>query len=496
MGFNFNAQGPYNWVDNKRVDPLDSLGTIDNLEPRTGKTLAKVPISGPKEVDRAVTAAKKAFKSWSQLTGFDRGRILTRAGHLLRENVEELAKYEVLDNGKPIWEARMDLDTVISSFEYYGGLAPSIVGQHVKFPNGSFAMVTQEPLGVVGGIGAWNYPLQTSSWKIAPALACGNTFVYKPSQLTPLTVVMLAQILREAGVPEGVFNVIQGEGETGSLLCKHQKVSKLSFTGSIETGTKIMQAGAVGVRPVTLELGGKSPLIIFEDADMKNAVKGALMANFFTQGEVCSNAARVFVQKSILDTFTTEFVRQAKSMKIGDPLHEDTTVGATICKQHADKVLGYITSAVEEGAKIECGGERVVVPGECSEGYYLSPCVLTNCHDEMKAVKEEIFGSVATILPFETEQEVVERANNTPFGLGGGVFTKDLTRAHRVCQNLEAGSLWINTFNLAPAEVPFGGFKMSGIGRENGTAAIQHYTQTKTTYVEMNDVDCGQLYTE
>ena len=411
--------GPFNWVNNQRSEPTEVTGTIDNLSPRTGKTIAQVPISGKTEIDRAVRAAKLALTDWKALSGSERGRILLKTADLVRQNVEELARNEVLDNGKPIWEARMDMDTVIGSLEFFGGVASSIYGQHVKLPGGSFAMISRDPLGVVGGVGAWNYPLQTATWKIAPALACGNTFVYKPSPLTPLNVVLLAELFKEAGLPDGVLNVVQGEGESGAFLTSHPDVAKVSFTGSVPTGTKIMQSAAEGIRNVTLELGGKSPLIIFDDANLKNAVKGAMMANFFTQGQVCSNAARVFVQRGIYLEFLQAFVSQAKKMKIGDPFAEDTTVGATICESHAQKVLGYIKSAVDEGAKIECGGERVILDGELEGGQYLSPCILTNCHDKMKSVQEEIFGSVATILPFDSEEEVIKRANNTAFGLGG-----------------------------------------------------------------------------
>jgi len=496
MGLNTTAQGPFNWVGGERSSPLDSTHMFDNVSPRTGRVFCQIPASGKQEVDRAVATARAAFPGWAELSGMERGRILTKAAAIMRENLEDIARLDVNDNGKPIWEARVDMESVISCLEYYGGLAPAIVGYHCKLPGGSWGTASREPLGVVGGVGAWNYPLQTCTWKVGPALACGNTFVYKPSPLAPLAAVVLGEVLQQAGVPDGVYNVVQGEGETGALLSSHPGCDKLSFTGSVPTGSKIMSAGAQGIKNVTLELGGKSPLIIFEDAKLKNAVKGALMANFLTQGEVCSNGTRVFVQRGVYLQFLAEFVKQAKQMKIGDPMKEDTTVGGTISEDHAKKVLGYIESARSEGATVACGGDRVIVEGECAGGWYLSPTILTDCTDSMKAVKEEIFGAVASVLVFDTEEEAVERANNTDFGLAAGVFTSDVTRAHRVVDKLEAGTTYINTFNLAPAELPFGGYKMSGIGRENGLAAIEHYTQYKTVYVEMNDVDCGPLYKE
>merc|ERR1712130_208779 len=495
-GLNTSPEGPFNWVGGKRTLPLDTTHIFDNVSPRTGTVFCKIPASGKQEVDRAVATAREAFPAWAELSGMERGRILNRAALIMRENLEDIARLDVNDNGKPIWEARVDMESVISCLEYYGGLAPAIVGYHSKLSGGSWGVASREPLGVVGGVGAWNYPMQTCTWKVAPALACGNTFVYKPSPLAPLEPVVLAEVLAQAGVPAGVYNVVQGEGQTGALLSAHQDLDKLSFTGSVPTGSKIMAAGAVGVKNVTLELGGKSPLIIFDDSNIKNAVKGALMANFLTQGEVCSNGTRVFVRRGIHDQFVEEFVKQAQRMKAGDPLLEDTTIGGTISEEHAKKVLGYVESAVAEGATLACGGERVKLDGECAGGWYLTPAVLTNCRDDMKAVKEEIFGSVASVLVFDPGEEVIRRANDTTFGLAGGVFTKNLTRAHRVVNALEAGTTYINTFNLAPAELPFGGYKMSGIGRENGLAAIEHYTQYKTVIVEMNDVDCGLLWSE
>merc|ERR1711936_1498144 len=353
MTLDTSPSGPFNWVAGARCNPVDNVGTSANISPRTGNVLCTIPSSGPKEVERAVSVARKAFPAWAALSGMERGRLLTRAAAIVRENLEDIATLDVKDNGKPIWEARMDVESVISCLEYYGGGAPSIVGQHVRLPGGSWGVASREPLGVVGGVGAWNYPMQTCTWKVAPALACGNTFVYKPSPLAPLEPVVLAEVLAQAGVPAGVYNVVQGEGQTGALLSGNQDLDKLSFTGSVPTGSKIMAAGAVGLKNVTLELGGKSPLIIFDDANLKNAVKGALMANFLTQGEVCSNGTRVFIQRGIFDKFIAEFVRNARNMKVGDPMNEDTTVGGTISQDHAKKVLGYVDLAKKEGAKIE-----------------------------------------------------------------------------------------------------------------------------------------------
>ncbi|XP_046390030.1 4-trimethylaminobutyraldehyde dehydrogenase A-like isoform X2 [Ischnura elegans] len=338
----------FNFVDGRRCEPTDSTGQIKVTEPATGLPLCSFGSSGERDVADAVASAKAAFAQWSQMACTERGRILINAGSKIRENLEFLAHLEVKDNGKPIWEARVDILSCADAFEYFGGVVPSVAGQHIPVGGDSFAIVSREPLGVVAGIGAWNFPMQTCTWKVAPALACGNTFVYKPSPLTPMTALALADILIEVGVPKGSYNVIQGDGETGSLLCHHPDVAKVSFTGSVLTGSKVMAAAAAGIKKVTLELGGKSPLIIFDDADMKNAVKAALMANFLTQGEVCSNGTRVFVQKGIYKDFMKNLIEATKKLKIGDPFEEDTTVGATISKEHAEKVLRYVESAKSE----------------------------------------------------------------------------------------------------------------------------------------------------
>ncbi|XP_049864055.1 4-trimethylaminobutyraldehyde dehydrogenase-like isoform X1 [Schistocerca gregaria] len=488
------ATGPFNFVDGKRVEPVDRLCDTTVINPAKGEELCHVPSSGKLEVARAVSAAKEAFKTWSQFSNTERGKLLTAVGSKIRSNLEDIAHLEVLNNGKPIWEARVDIASCADAFEYFGGTIASLTGQHVPLQGDNFAMVCREPLGVVVGIGAWNFPLQTCSWKVAPALACGNTMVYKPSQLTPLTAILLAEILTDVGVPKGVLNIVQGAGETGSHMCHHPDVAKISFTGSVATGVNIMTAAAAGMKKVTLELGGKSPLIIFNDADVDNAVKAALVANFLSQGQVCSNGTRVFVQNAIAEEVLERLVNATNNLKIGDPFEEDTTVGATISEEQAEKVLSYIKEAEKKGAIVLCGGRRISLPAPLENGIFVSPCILSNCHDDMRVVKEEVFGAVMTFLTFSTEEEVVQRANKTPYGLAGGVFTRDLSRAFRVIRQLEAGTVWINNYNLYPPELPFGGYKWSGIGRENGTAVFEHYTQTKTVFVETGDVDAGPLY--
>ncbi|XP_061186013.1 4-trimethylaminobutyraldehyde dehydrogenase-like [Saccostrea echinata] len=482
------VQQPLNFLQGRRCDPTDTAGKFDLKYPATDEVLRQVPSSGQKDVDEAVGQAKESFRSWSKLSGFERGNVLKRTANIIRERLEKFAQMEVLDTGKPIWEARFDIQGCADTIDYYGGLAARISGEFLPLSNGSFSYTVREPLGVVGGIGAWNYPLQMASWKSSPALACGNTFVFKPSPFTPLTAVMLGEAYKEAGLPDGCYNVIQGETETGRLITSHPDVAKVSFTGSVPTGSKIMETCAKDIKHVTLELGGKSPCIIFEDADLHNAVSGAMLANFLTQGQVCSNGTRVFVHKSIMGPFLAGLVERTKRMKIGNPFHDDTTVGATISKEQFDKVMHYIEIAKKEGASVVCGGERVH-PDPSLGGYFVSPCILVNCEDHMTVVKDEVFGSVMSILTFDTEEEVISRANNTEFGLAAGIFTNNLQRAYRVASALEAGSLYINNYNVYPVGVPFGGYKKSGLGRENGPDTLDYYTQVKSVYVEMGDVD-------
>ncbi|OWF40779.1 4-trimethylaminobutyraldehyde dehydrogenase-like [Mizuhopecten yessoensis] len=488
-GSNSQVTQPLNYIGGQRAEPKNSPNTFNLTSPATGEVLRPVGNAGSQDVDEAVSVAQQAFKTWSKMAGFERGTVLKKAANIIRERSEELARTEVLDTGKPIWEARYDIQACADTIDYYGGLAAKIAGEYQQLANGSFAYTIKEPLGVIGGIGAWNYPFQMAAWKTSPALAAGNTIVFKPSQFTPLTAVMLAEIYTEAGLPHGCCNVIQGEGETGQFLSNHTGVSKISFTGSVQTGSKIMEACAKQIHHVTLELGGKSPCIIFEDSNLDDAVTGAMLANFLNQGQVCSNGTRVFVQDSVMKPFLEKLVERTKGMKIGDPNDEDTTVGATISPEQAQKTLKYIDIARTEGANVLYGGERVTPSPSLAGGHYIRPCILTGCQDNMRVVKEEVFGSVMSVLSFSTDDEVIARANDTEFGLAGGIFTNNLQRAHRVASSLEAGSLYINTYNVYPVGVPFGGYKKSGIGRENGADTLDYYTQIKSVYVEMGPVE-------
>ena len=460
-----------------------------SINPATGQVLGYVTAAGSAQVDAAVLAAQKAQTGWGAMTGTERGRVLRRAADLLRSRNQELAELETRDTGKPIQETRVvDVASGADCFEYFAGLVQSLSGEHIDLGPQAFGYTRREPLGVVAGIGAWNYPLQIACWKAAPALACGNAMIFKPAELTPFTAVKLEEILLEAGVPPGIFQVVQGFADTGRLLTRHPGIRKVSLTGEVGTGKAVMSDAAHTLKAVTLELGGKSPLIIFGDAKLDNAVSGALLANFYSSGQVCSNGTRVFVHRSVKAAFLERLVKRVNAMRIGDPLDPTTQVGALVSEQHMHKVLSYIDRGRAEGARVLTGGGRVTT-GDLANGYFVSPTVFDNCRDDMAIVREEIFGPVMSVLEFEDEQEVIERANATEFGLAAGVFTNDLTRAHRVIARLQAGTCWINQYNITPIELPFGGVKLSGLGRENGRAALEHYTQLKSVYVAMSDVE-------
>ncbi|WP_170459710.1 betaine-aldehyde dehydrogenase [Ruegeria arenilitoris] len=472
------------FIDGEYVE--DTAGTpIDVIYPATGEVIARLHSATPQIIEQALTSAKRAQKAWAAMTGTERGRVLRRAADIMRERNRELSILETHDTGKPLQETLVaDATSGADALEYFGGLAGSLTGEHIPLGGGDFVYTIREALGVCVGIGAWNYPTQIACWKGAPALACGNAMVFKPSETTPLSALKVAEILIEAGAPKGIYNVVQGYGDVGAALVTDPRVAKVSLTGSVPTGRKVYSAAAEGMKHVTMELGGKSPMIVFDDADIENAVSGAILGNFYSSGQVCSNGTRVFVQNGIKEAFLARLTERLAKVKIGDPMDEAVNFGPMVSENQMNIVLGYIEKGKAEGARLVHGGTRLDRPG-----FYLEPTVFADVTDDMTIAREEIFGPVMSVLDFETEDEVMARANATEFGLAAGVFTNDLTRAHRVVAGFEAGTCYINTYNLAPVEAPFGGSKMSGVGRENSKLAINHYSEMKTVYVSMNDVE-------
>ncbi|MBA35979.1 MAG: betaine-aldehyde dehydrogenase [Oleispira sp.] len=463
--------------------------TFDVINPATGELAYQVEEADESIRFAAIESSQLGFEIWSSMSGLERNRILLKAVSILRERNDELAKIEVIDTGKPFQEASVvDVVTGADSIEYFAALAVSIEGSQQDL-GGDFYYTRREPLGICAGIGAWNYPLQIACWKAAPALASGNSMIFKPSEETPHGAVKLAEIFIEAGVPVGVFNVVHGAAEVGAWLTGHSDIAKVSFTGEVGTGKKVMAAAASNLKDVTMELGGKSPLIIFNDADLDDAVSAAMLANFYTQGEICTNGTRVFVQNEIYPKFI-ELLKQRteKNIIAGDPMNPVTNFGALISENHKNLVLGYIEKGNQEGAFLLSGGKELSPEG-VEAGFFVAPTIFTNCTDDMTIVKEEIFGPVMSVLTFDDEAEVIKRANDTEFGLAAGVFTQDIRRAHRVVHQMEAGICWINAYGASPSEMPVGGYKLSGIGRENGSSTINQYTQIKSVYVGMKPLE-------
>ncbi len=464
----------------------DAAGAaIEVIYPATGEVIAVLHEATPAVVEAALASGARAQAAWAATRPVERARILRRAADLIRARNPELARLETLDTGKPLQETLVaDWPSGADALEYFAGLAPTVVGETIPLGR-DFVYTLREPLGLCVGIGAWNYPSQIACWKSAPALALGNAMVFKPSEVTPLGALKLAEIFIEAGLPAGLFNVVQGRGVVGGALVGDARVAKVSLTGSVPTGKKVYAAAAAGVRHVTMELGGKSPLIVFDDASVEDAVGAAMLGNFYSAGQVCSNGTRVFVQKGIKERFLTRLAERTAKITLGDPLDEAVQMGPLVSSAQLEKVLGYIATAKAEGARLVAGGDRAAL----NTGYYVQPTVFADVTDAMTLAREEVFGPVMAVLDFEEEAEVIARANATEFGLAAGVFTADLTRAHRVIAGLEAGTCWINAYNLTPVEAPFGGAKRSGVGRENGHAAVAHYTQVKSVYVGMGPVD-------
>ena len=472
------------FIDGEYVE--DSSGTpINIIYPATGEIIGKVYSATPAIIERAIESGTKAQKVWARLSGTERGRVLNRAASIIRERNYDLSVLETYDTGKPISETLYaDATSAADALEYFGGLAGSITGEHIPLPDGNWAYTRREPLGLCVGIGAWNYPTQIACWKGAPALACGNAMIFKPSEVTPLCALKIAEILIEAGLPPGLYNVIQGLGDVGATLVSDPRVDKVSLTGSVPTGRKVYASAASQMKHVTMELGGKSPLIIFDDADLENAVSGAILANFYSTGQICSNGTRVFVQRKIQDAFLERLVERLGQAVIGDPQDETTNFGPMVSQRQLDIVLEYFEKAKNEGARLITGGKPIA-----GDGFFIEPTVFADVTDDMTIACEEVFGPLMSVLTFDDENEVITRANATEFGLAAGVFTADLSRGHRMVDALDAGTCFINSYNDAPVEVPFGGVKMSGVGRENSKAAITHYSQLKSVFVRMDDME-------
>ncbi|MES2434162.1 MAG: betaine-aldehyde dehydrogenase [Pseudomonadota bacterium] len=471
------------FVDGSYVE--DKAGAaIEVIYPATGEVIAVLHEATAAVIEAALASAARAQTAWAATRPVERARVLRRAADLIRERNPELARLETLDTGKPIQETLVaDWPSGADALEYFAGLAPTVGGETIPLGR-DFAYTIREALGVCVGIGAWNYPSQIACWKSAPALALGNAMIFKPSEVTPLGALKLAEIFIEAGLPAGLFNVVQGRGAVGSALVSDARVAKVSLTGSVPTGQKVYALAAAGVRHVTMELGGKSPILVFDDASVEDAVGAAMLGNFYSAGQVCSNGTRVFVQKGIKAKFLKRLAERTAAIRLGDPLDEATQMGPLVSAGQLAKVLGYIETAKAEGATLICGGGQAGVAGA-----FVLPTVFADVTDEMTMAREEVFGPVMAVLDFDTEDEAVTRANATEFGLAAGVFTADITRAHRVIAALQAGTCWINAYNLTPVEMPFGGSKLSGVGRENGHAAVEHYSQVKSVYVGMGPVD-------
>lgn len=459
----------------------------DNINPANNQVINQLVYATESNLLHAIESSQRAFKTWSSLSLNQRSHILLKAATLLRDKIHELAKLEVVDTGKPISEAlSVDIYSAADCLEYFAKIALAVEDQVIPDPN-ALIYTHREPLGVCVGIGAWNYPLQIACWKAAPALVMGNTMIYKPSELTPMTTLALAEIFLQAGMPPGVFNVVLGDGRVAETLLSQTAIAKISFTGSVSTGKKILQQAAQRLLPVTLELGGKSPLIIFDDADLEQAVIGTLLANFYTQGEICSNGTRVFVARKIYADFIEKLILRTQKLIIGDPLDMNTQVGALISRAHKQKVLQYIEQGKQEGAELAYGGKAIEIE-PFAQGNFLEPTIFIHCHDDMLIVRDEIFGPVLSVLPFDDEEEVIARANHSPFGLASGIFTENIKRAHRVARQMQAGICWVNNYNVTPVAMPFGGAKHSGLGRENGFVTLSHYSQIKSIYVELNQI--------
>ena len=470
------------FINNEWVDPAEGK-RFDAINPATGEVIAKVAAATAPDVDKAVKAARRALESgpWSKMDAADRGKLLFKLADLVEKEARELAALESLNCGKTITDSVGDMQGVCNTLRYYAGWADKIEGKTVPVRGIFLSYTLRQPVGVVGQIIPWNFPLLMLAWKWGPALACGNTVVMKPAEQTPLTALRMAELALEAGFPAGVVNILNGFGETtGAALVTHPDVDKIAFTGHVDTAKIIQKAAADTLKRTTFELGGKSPNVVFADADMEQAVAGAFHAIYFHGGQCCTAGSRLFVEEKIHQEFVERLAEKAKERKIGDPLDPATEQGPQVSQEQMDKILGYVELGQKQGATLLTGGQRVG-----NKGFFVEPTIFDNVKDDMAIAKDEIFGPVVSVLPFKSVDEVMERANNTSYGLAAAVWTKDIDKAHLFARQVKAGTVWVNCYHVVDTTTPFGGFKMSGQGRENGEAALEHYTETKTVTVKL-----------
>ncbi len=473
-------------IDGKWLEAASGK-TFQSINPATGEVLADVAEGDAEDIDRAVEAARRAFEGpWSKVKPFERQAILLKFADLVDQHADELTELDTLDMGAPLSRTRNMRRRAVGLLRYYAGMATALHGETIEnsLPGDVFSYTLKEPVGVVGAIIPWNAPLTSSLWKIGPALATGCTVILKPAEEAPLTPLLLGQLALEAGVPPGVLNVVPGYGETaGAALAKHMGVDKVAFTGSHFTGQKIVQASSFNLKRVSLELGGKSPDIVFADADLESAVPGAAMAVFANSGQICSAGTRLFVERKIYDEFTARVAEFSKTLRVGNGIDPDVMIGPLVSQEQLDRVTGYMSIGRQEGANPLSGGERMT-DGDMAKGYFVPPTVFANVRDDMRIAQEEIFGPVISAIPFTDIDEVLGRANNTMFGLGSGVWTRDVNKAHRLARGIRAGSVWVNCYQAMDPAVPFGGYKMSGYGRESGIQHLEEYLNVKAVWIK------------